>query len=225
MNRSRSKMRFAMTLIITAFVSACHAGSKDVDEDVVREQFKKASEMITTRTIVEGAFWGMHIGEPKRSILQGLIQRRVQDITPLPLHFVKAHTIRELERFRDAKSLVLGEKYVAFIRFNGDRVKEALVFADYPWKQELEAAKTRDKMFAVLAKILEQQDTVVWGNLLGPDTIMLAELSEDDWSVLEKYDAWELSHNDADGYWHLRLEFSNNLLVKIVVRHSPFEGL
>lgn len=225
MSCARLKTHYLIALIVAVFMCACHAGSRDVDKQTMREQLKEAAKVITKRTIVEGEFWGMHIGDPKGHVLETLIRRGVQDITPLLLRFLKAHTIGELDGLRDAESLVIGEKYVATIRFNGDRIKEVLVDSAYPWKRELEATKTRGQMFAVLANILEQEDTVVSANLLGPDTIMLASLDEDERKLLMTYDAWELSQDDSNGHWVMRLEFGDDLLAKIIVRHSPFEGL
>jgi len=103
-------------------------------------------------SIREGAFKTLRIGQSPAEAVDALKALQVGRIVPLQDRRY-ATTAAELEQLRDATALRMGPGDCTFV-FGGDEVTARLVAYDLPGHEALRAARTRDEVFQLLAKIV-----------------------------------------------------------------------
>lgn len=211
-------------VVLATSASSCHATEGDMDPETYRE-LRKIEQGITRQTIAQGAFWGMQIGDPKSTVIQQLQRLGIEQIRPDILQQIRARSPKDLSRLRDADAVILfpGDAKVTFSG-NQVRYREVLPSMKPAWKARLEAATTRGEVFIVLAEILEQDRRAEVGNYApAARWIKSVALSDSDLQLLKSHDAWEFGHDNAEGFWNVRLEFASGQLAEINVQHSPVE--
>ena len=188
-------------------------------------ELRKMEQGISRQVITRGAFWGMQIGDSKPAVIERAQRLGVKQIRPEAVQQMRATTPKELSRLREADAVILfpGD---ARVTFSGDQVHDRQVLPSMKpvWKARLESATTREEVFAVFAEILERDKRTEVGTYVpAARWIKPAALAESDRQLLEMHDAWGIAHDNTEGFWNVRLEFSAGRLTKVDVWHSPTE--
>ena len=188
-------------------------------------ELRRMEQAISRQTITDGEFWGLRIGDSRLTVIEQLRSLGIEHVRPEVLHQIRVTSPKEMSRLRDSEAVILfpGD---ARVTFSEDQVRERQVLPSvkFEWKARLETATTRDEVFSVFAEILEADKRAVVGNFApGSRWVKLAGISKDDLRLLERYDAWELNRKNQDGFWHVRLEFAEGRLARLIAQRSPTE--
>ena len=213
---------FAAMVLVASFPVVCSANGPDGPE--YEAAMKRLESQIREEEITEGSFKELAVGHAKDRVLGDLRSMGVRFILPDLRDRVEVTRAEDMEKLRSAEGLIVGSGDVV-VAFEDDEVVRVAVARIFPkWKEILEGARTRDQVFDGLRRILaENPDAVV--RSLAPDAhhVPIGGGDREGAKLLSKYDLWEVSFDDNEGHWTLRLEFERDRLRKIAVWHSPGE--
>lgn len=176
--------------------------------------------------IREGSFKTLRIGQSPAEAVDALKALQVGRIVPLQDRRY-ATTAAELEQLRDATALRVGPGIGAFV-FDGENVVTRHVGYLIPEHEALRAARTRDEVFRLLAKIVRPDPRGMYTVMTDDPTakdLLLAEASPEAVKQLSRFARWEITFEDNEGYWGAELSFANGRLEVIRTRFSRLEPL
>lgn len=194
-------------------------GGKSPEDAIGVEKLEKLSHR---QEITEGGFRDVRIGHTKDQVVKDLLAFGAAGVRPGPKDVVEATRPEDLARLRDAEGLVAASGAVT-IEFDGNDVQRVMVAPTLPkWQAALHGARTRSEVFHALEQLLGGPAALPVRRF-APDAqyVSLQKLTPQNHALLEKYDLWQVSHDGAEGYSHLDLEFERGSLVKISVLESP----
>lgn len=226
MNRSMSYMLLASLVLSLAIIGACRSENqvKEMDPEM-KEALQRLERLITKETITEGGFEVLKIGQKKSTTVSALLDMGVIVVSPNVKNVITVTNPSDLEKVWGSESIALDGYRVALrIKFVGNDIEDVKVPPHSEWEKRFESIATREDVFKLLDSVL-RSDPKAYVRNLATDThqIRLSEMTDDDWRLLEKYDAWEMGRVNEAGYWNFYLEFSNGVLEKIDTMHSPVE--
>lgn len=215
---------FAASFLLLAMVGVCLSDNQGVAMDPeMKEALQGLERSIKKETITEGGFGALKIGQQKSEVISSLQRTGVSQIFPDVSNIITITQASELGKISDANSLVLSEG-VVWVSFKGNDVQQIKAPPHSELQRQFGPLKTRAEVFKVLADILNS-DSKAYVRNLGSEArwVKLGDITDDDSRLLKKYDSWKASFSNSNGYWHLQLEFSNDLLKEIIVQHAPGE--
>jgi len=226
MNRYTSYMLLASLVLSLAIIGACRGENqvKEMDPEM-KEALQRLERLITKETITEGEFEALKIGQKKSVTVSALLDMGVIAVRPNVKNVITVTNPSDLEKVWSSESITLDGNRVALrIKFVGDDIESAKVPPHSEWEKRFQSITTREGVFKLLEDVL-RSDPKAYVRNLATDThqIRLNKITDDDWRLLEKYDAWDMGRENEAGYWHFYLEFSNDVLEKINTQHSPVE--
>lgn len=177
-------------------------------------------------SIREGAFKTLRIGQSPAEAVDALKALQVGRIVPLQDRRY-ATTAAELEQLRDATALRMGPGDCTFV-FGGDEVTARLVAYDLPGHEALRAARTRDEVFQLLAKIVRPDPRGMYTVMTDDPSakeLLLSEVSPEAVRQLSRFARWEIVFEDDEGYWGAELSFADGRLAAIRTKFSRLEPL
>lgn len=210
--------------VVVALMVPSVGGADGSEEQEYESAMKELEKGITRQEITEGSFRQISVGHEKKKVVSELRSMDVRFVMPDLLVPIEVTRAAELNRLASAEGLIVGSGDVV-VSFAGDEVERVLIAPIFSeWKPLLQNALTRAAVFEGLAQILDRHPDVIVRSL-APDArhVNLEALTPQDMWLLNKYDLWEASHDDREGYWIFRLEFKHSRLQKITVQHSPVE--
>ena len=177
------------------------------------------------KTITEGGFESLEIGQRKNAVISVLLNMGVNIVSPNVKNVITVRSASNLDEVEEAESIALDGTHVLIrIKFSGNNIESVKVPPHSEWENRFKSIATRDEVFKLFANILVSDPKAYVRNISADShQIKLNEITEGDRRLLKKYDAWEMNRDNKMGYWHFRLEFSNDILEKIIVQHSPEE--
>lgn len=219
-------MRFKiamLTVFLYGLSSIVIAGSfwQGASEKAMRE----IQLNIRDETLTEGAFRGLEIGYAKSDAIVQLKEFGVHQlqVDPEIIYVSDSKELHKLWGFDNLKA-ALGS---IIIRFKGDSIQSiqvSPVFTD--WRQKLDNAENKEQIFDVLSLFLHsaKKPYRVMQNY-DPDAgwVKLDNASQEDKERLEKFNHWEASFHDDEGFWHLTLDFNDGTLSSLRIQFSPVE--
>ncbi|VAW78397.1 hypothetical protein MNBD_GAMMA13-954 [hydrothermal vent metagenome] len=225
MNRYMNYMLAGLVLSL-AIIGACRGENQSNEMDTeMREELLGLERLITDKTITEGGFEALKIGQKKSVTVSALLDMGVIVVSPNVKNVITVTNPSDLEKVRGSESITLDGPRVALrIKFAGDAVEYINAPPHTDWEEKVKPIKTKEGVFKLLGDVL-RSDPKMYVRNLATDThqIRLSEMTDDDRQLLEKYDAWGMNRDNDAGYWHFHLEFDNDVLTKINMKHSPVE--
>lgn len=176
--------------------------------------------------IREGAFKTLRIGQSPAEAVDALKALKVGRIVPLQDRRY-ATTAAELEQLRDATALRVGPGIGVFA-FDGEYVIARHVGHLIPEHEALRAARTRDEVFQLLAKIVRPDPRGMYTVMTDDPSakeLLLSEASPEAVRQLSRFARWEIVFEDDEGYWGAELSFADGRLAAIRTKFSRLEPL
>jgi len=192
-------------------------------ESNMKEKMQNSARSIKKVSITEGEFKELIIDQRKIIAISSLRKVGVSQIFPDVSKVITITKASELGKISNANSLVLNEG-AAWVSFNNNDVDQIKVLPHSKLERLFGSLKTRSEVMNVFASILNSDPKAYVRNLAFDSRwVNITSLTDEDSLLLKKYDSWEGSFSNSDGYWHLQLEFHNDRLKEIIVQHAPDE--
>jgi hypothetical protein len=212
-----SLLAFLLTL-----PSAC--GAVDSEKTKYEAAMRHLGRQIRAEEITKGTFRKLTVGDSKDQVLRQLDAMGVEFVYPDLANRAEVGNSEDLGALRSADGIIVGAGSVV-VEFEDDEVVRVLVAPIHPrWKDLLESAQTRDQVFEALRTMLDENGGLTVRSLApDADYVKVRAPGRTGSRLLGRYDEWKASFSDSEGYWSLKMHFSEDRLSKIEVWHSPVE--
>lgn len=148
----------------------------------------------------EGVFRTLRIGQPPGEVVKALAALDAGQIVPLQdRRYVT--TADELERLRDASALRLGPG-IAVFAFDDEHVVTRHVGYLVSDRESLTAARTRDEVFRLLAKVVRPDPRGMYTVMTDDPSakpVPLHDVGPEDIAQLSRFARWEVAFKDDEG--------------------------
>jgi len=215
---------FIVLVLCVSIVAACRNEDRaEAMDPEMRAALQLLEDSIQENVLTEGEFETLSVGEKKRHVIVSLRDMGIDHVFPEEKDVLTVTKASDLYKITESSSLVLGAGSV-WVSFEGDRVSAVRTAPQSEWERRTKKLSTRDEVFAFLADVLDSDKKAFVRNHSADSRWVKLDNSDDEgMQLLDRLDAWEMSRSNNDGYWHFRLEFDNDSLQKIIVKHSPQE--
>lgn len=189
----------------------------------MEKTLQQLERSISKKTITEGRFESLEIGQGKNAVISELLNMGVNVVSPNVKNVITVTSASNLDKVEGAESIALDGAHVLIrIKFSGNNIESVKVPPHSEWENRFKSIATRDEVFKLFANVLASDPKAYVRNIaVDAHQIKLNEITEGDRRLLKKYDAWEMNRDNKMGYWYFRLEFNNDFLERVIVRHSP----